>query len=182
MRTHYETKRLHLHVLTPDFCELVLHFYEKNRTFFAPYEPICPDSYYTNSYQYNTLLAEQQMFLEQKNVRFYLFEKEDPETIIGTISFSNITHGFFKSAITGYKLDARFQHQGYAFEAMQKGIEIMFYELKLHRLTAYIMKNNLPSIRLIEKLYFSYEGIATEYALIHGKWEDHLQYALINHL
>lgn len=182
MKTYYETNRLLLQVLTPDCCEAVLHFYKKNRTFFAPFEPSSPNSYYTNAYQYNTLLAEQQLFLEQKGVRFYLFKKERPKTIIGTISFSNITQGYLNHAILGYKLDARFQHQGYAFEALQKGIEIMFYELKLHRLTAYIMKNNIPSIRLIEKLYFSYEGIAAEYAFIHGKWEDHLQYALINHL
>ena len=126
MKTHYETSRLHLQVLTPDFCEAVLQFYETNRTFFAPYEPLCPESYYTASYQYSTLLTEQQMFLKQKGVRFYLFEKRDPETVIGTISFSNIMQGFFKSAITGYKLDARFQHQGYALEALQKGIKIMF--------------------------------------------------------
>lgn len=181
MKTHYETKRLILEVCMPDDCAKVLRFYKKNAAIFQPHEPLCPVNYYTETYQYNALMAEYHAFLEGKGVRFYLFEKQHPATVIGTISFTNRTHGFSQSAVTGYKLDANFQHRGYAFEALQKGIEIMFYEEQLHRLTAYIMPDNLPSVKLIQRLYFSYEGIAREYACIQGKWEDHCQYALIHH-
>ena len=57
----------------------------------------------------------------------------------------------------------------------------MFHEEYHHRLNAYVVPGNLPSIRLIERLSFSYEGIAREYAKIQGVWQDHLQYSLINH-
>lgn len=182
MQTHYETQRLVLQILTPDYCHEVLDFYKYNKKVFAPYEPHCPRQYYTADYQYNSLSCDYKAYLEQKGVRFYLFLKTNPSMIIGTISFCNISHGYASSAIVGYKLDARFQHQGYAFEALQKGIEILFYEENIHRITAYIMQTNTASLRLIQRLYFTYEGIAREYAMIQGKWEDHLQFSLISHL
>lgn len=182
MQTHYETDRLILEICTPDYCEEVLRFYKDNADIFQPHDPLCPANYYTAEYQYNALSVEYHAFLDKKGVRFYLFEKQNPTRIIGTISFTNRTHSFLDSAVVGYKLDKHYQHQGYAFEALKKGIEIMFYEEQLHRLVAYIMPGNQPSINLIQRLYFSYEGIAREYALIQGKWEDHCQYALINHL
>lgn len=182
MRTHYETERLILEICTPDYCEEVLRFYKENALIFRPQDPICPSNYYTAEYQYAALSVEYDAFLTQKGVRFYLFEKRHPGPIIGTISFTNRTNGYLSSAVTGYKLDQKYHHQGYAFEALQKGIEIMFYEEQLHRLCAYIMPSNQPSINLIQRLYFEYEGIAREYAQIQGKWEDHYQYSLINHL
>lgn len=182
MKAQYETQRLELKILTPDYCHEVLDFYQYNRRSFRPYEPRYPRSYYTADYQYKSLSFDYQAYLEQKGVRFYLFQKNDPDTIIGTISFSGITHGYTSSAVVGYKLDSRFRHQGYAFEALQKGIEILFYEEKIHRINAYIMQNNTASLRLIQRLYFTYEGIAREYAFIQGKWEDHLQFSLISHL
>lgn len=182
MQTHYETERLILEVCTPDRAYDVLRFYKKNFHIFQPYDPICPSNYYTEEYQYRSLAAEYSQFLEKKGVRFYLFESSHPDKIMGTISFNNITHGFTDNANIGYKIDEGYQHMGYATEAIKKGIEIMFTEENLHRLTAYIMQDNLPSINLIQRLDFSYEGIAREYACIQGQWTDHLQYSLINHL
>ncbi len=182
MYTHYETNRLILEICPPKWCYEVLRFYQDNRHIFEPYDPAYPERYYTAEYQYTTLQYEWKTFQEEKNIRFYLFEKKQPGRIIGTISFGNIIRGFVNSAVIGYKLDHRCQHRGYAFEALQKGIEIMFYEMKLHRITAYIIPDNIPSIKLIQRLYFTYEGTAREYALIHGKWMDHCQYSLINHL
>lgn len=181
MQTRYETNRLFLEICAPKWCYEVLRFYQDNKHIFEPYDPAYPAHYYTAEYQYNTLAYEYKMFLEQKSIRFYLFEKNNPNRIIGTISFGNIIRGFVGSTVIGYKLDQRYQHKGYAFESLQKGIEIMFYKENLHRITAYIMQDNVPSIKLIQRLYFSYEGIAKEYALIQGMWRDHYQYALINH-
>lgn len=181
MLTHYETKRLNLDILTPDDCLEVLDFYMRNQAIFQPYDPIAPQNYYTEQYQYHSLACEQEMFLKQQQVRYYLTKKECPQNIIGTISFTHMHRGYTSSAVIGYKLDETNQHQGYATEALKKGIEMMFYEEHYHRLNAYIVPSNLSSIRLAKRLAFSYEGIAREYAQIQGIWQDHLQYSLINH-
>jgi RimJ/RimL family protein N-acetyltransferase len=51
----------------------------------------------------------------------------------------------------------------------------------LHRLTAAIMPDNTRSIRLAERLGFTFEG--TMRALIHigGVWHDHHIYGMVNH-
>lgn len=182
MLTHYETQRLILEVCTPDMAGETLRFYKANQAIFQPYDPIPPSNYYTEEYQYNSLICDFNAYLEKKGVRFYLFEKKNPQHIIGTISFSNIMHGFLQSTVIGYKLDSQYHHQGYAYEALQKGIDIMFREEKLHRISAFIMPSNTASIKLVERLCFTYEGTALEYACIQGKWEDHRIYSLLNHI
>ena len=62
---------------------------------------------------------------------------------------------------------------------MELGITLMFYEVGLHRIEAYAMKDNTASIRLLDSLGFQYEGTCRQYARIRGRWEDHLLYSYI---
>ena len=80
----------------------------------------------------------------------------------------------------GYKLDKDEVNKGYVTEAIQKGIDIMFNELKLHRIEANIMPKNKCSLRVVEKLGFYNEGLAYKYLKINGKWEDHIHMVLLN--
>lgn len=45
---------------------------------------------------------------------------------------------------------------------------------------ANVMEDNKPSIRILEKLGFIYEGISNKILEVNGEWKDHLHYALIN--
>jgi len=49
----------------------------------------------------------------------------------------------------------------------------------MHRIGAYILPANQPSIKLVEKVGFKLEGIAKSYVQMKGKWIDHLCYAYI---
>jgi ribosomal-protein-alanine N-acetyltransferase len=113
-------------------------------------------------------------------VRFYVFLKDDPDRIIGTICFRDITRSIYDSCEVGYKFDERFWHHGYATEALIEGIDIMFGDLGLHRITACVMPGNTPSIRLLESLYFKCEGLLRQNARIQGEWADHYLYSLIH--
>ena len=113
-------------------------------------------------------------------VRFYVFLKDDPDRIIGTICFRDITRSIYDSCEVGYKFDERFWHHGYATEALIEGIDIMFGDLGLHRITACVMPGNTPSIRLLESLYFKREGLLRQNARIQGEWTDHYLYSLIH--
>lgn len=181
MQTYYETERLILKVLTPEYCHSVLRFYYRNQTFFRPYDPVYPPGYFTPVYQKIGLVYEYKSYLSGKSVRYYIFRKDSPHSIIGTVSFTNILYDMQKKATVGYKFDHQHQHHGYATESLQKGIEIMFSELGIHRLEAFIMPSNEPSRRLIKRLGFTYEGIALENLLIQNQWTDHEQYSLLSH-
>ena len=80
----------------------------------------------------------------------------------------------------GYKLDQHYIGQGYALEALEKAIDVVFDELGFHRIEALIHPKNEPSLHLIEKLGFEFEGIAKSCIRLNNKWTDHLRYALIN--
>lgn len=178
MLLQYETRRLILKVLGPDYSSDVLRFYLKDRELFEQYEADRSPNFYTEGHQRNILHCEYGLTLKLSQVRFYVFLKENPETIIGTVCLYDISNGYSRAEI-GYKFSSEHHHKGYATEAVEKLIDIAFSELNLHRLCARVQEDNLPSIRLLVGLGFEKEGICRDYLCLNGVWTDHLQYSLI---
>ena len=177
---YYETDRLILKTINKEYTPLVLSFYEENRDTFEPWEPARSMNFYTYSYQKASLSAEYNHMTEGKLLRLWAFSKSNPEDIVGCICFQNFLREPYQSCTLGYKVSYKYQHQGYAHECIEKGLEVIFGELHLHRIEAYIMPENETSRHVIEKLQFQPEGLAKSYARIHGTWRDHLRYVLHN--
>lgn len=180
MSTIHETSRLILSQLQRDSAAQVLDFYDKNRTIFERWEPKRADNFYTPAYQKASLSAEYHQTLEGKLLRFWVFLQDRPEEIIGSLCFQNFLKGPYQSCSLGYKFDPNYHHQGYAYESIKKGLEILFDKHPIHRVEAHIMPENLPSIRLIERLHFTYEGLSKSFASINDQWADHKRYSYIN--
>lgn len=178
MLLQYETRRLILKVLGPDYSNDVLRFYEKDRMLFEQYEANRSPNFYTENHQRTILQLEYGLALKLAQVRFYVFLKESPETIIGTVCLYDISSTYSRAEI-GYKFSSAFHHKGYASEAVEKLVDIAFSELNLHRLCAHVIEDNLPSIRLLVGLGFEKEGICRDYLCLNGLWSDHLQYSLV---
>ncbi len=178
MYFQYETERLKLELLGRDRCSEVLQFYQKNRKLFESYEGLKPNNFYTPGYQSEILKMEYQMALKGQGVRFFVRLKENGR-IIGTTSLQNLQGPPYQSGILGYRFDGDYHHQGYAFEAVSKLLMIGFQELNLKRVVAYVQRLNQSSLRLLQRLNFSYEGTARCFANIQGEWTDHDQYSLI---
>lgn len=181
MNFEYETEHLILKLLKPSIAsaQQVLDFYNKNRIVFERYEATRPDDFYTVAYHKSILTTEYNLALHQKCIRFWIYEKENPTHIIGTICFYNIIHAAYDRCETGYKFDPKYWHKGYAREAMSFGISLMFDDLSLHRIEAFVMEENVHSIRLLHDLHFQCEGICRKSIKIRGKWEDHMLFARI---
>ena len=126
------------------------------------------------------LIIETVKALNNESIRFYLFKKDEPKKIIGTISISNIIRGAFQSAFIGYKLDKEYINQGYITEGINEVIDYAFRKLNLHRIEVCIMPKNAPSLKIMQKLNFTPEGLAKNYLEINGSWQDHLRFSLIN--
>lgn len=177
-----ETERLYLiHPKLSDV-DLVLSFYEQNKEHFEPYEPKRSPNFYTLSYQRSVILAEIAKENTDSFLRFYLYLKSNPDTIIGSISVSEIKQSPFFSCVLGYKLDYQYCNHGYAFEALNKVMQYMITVHHIHRLEAYIMPVNLRSKQLIERLGFQFDGICTEYAIVGEQWENHERYTYLTSL
>lgn len=176
----YETERLYLKVLGREAAPMVLAFYIDNMNHFEPWEPTRSFNFYTLPYHKASLTAEHNQTLEGKLIRYWVFLKDNPSELIGSICFQNFLKEPYLSCILGYKFSHRYLHQGYAYEGIKKGIDIVFNEYRTHRIEAHIMQDNKPSLSLIEKLAFQYEGVSCSYARINGVWTDHMRYSLIN--
>ncbi|MEN8905845.1 MAG: GNAT family N-acetyltransferase [Clostridiales bacterium] len=176
----YKTKRLILKVLSEDDVNFVLDYYIRNREFLDEWEMKKDNSFYTTEVQKSNLQRDLKDYKEGRLLRFWIFKKEEKEKIIGSVAFSNIVRGAFLSCNLGYKSDLQEINKGFITEAVEKGIEIIFNEYKLHRIEANIMPKNKASFNVVEKLGFYNEGRAYKYLKINGNWEDHIHMVLLN--
>ena len=180
MLFQYETERLILKILKPNCADLVLDFYNRDLQLFEKYEtPRMPD-FYTVKYQYNVLRYEYNEAIKMSMVRFYVFRKENPSQIIGTVCLHDITRLSYQSCEIGYKFSSEFHHHGYAFEAIDCCLQIAFDELKLHKVNAFVCDDNLASILLLERVGFKREGLHREHLLLGGKWRNHYSYGILS--
>ena len=140
----------------------------RDQELFERFEPDRAEGFYTVNFQKQILSFEYNMAVQGTLFRFYVYEKSDPKRIIGTISFHHIVRGFSNSCEIGYKFSSEVHHRGYATEALTKVLEVIFYELQLHRVQAWVLPDNIPSIRLLNRVGFVFEGISRDYLFLHG--------------
>lgn len=175
-----ETERLVLRVLSSNHADEVLHFYEKNKNIFEKWEPSRVPTFYTNAFHCANLSLEFNQILQRKYLRYWIFEKSNPSTIIGSVCFHNLIGGPFQSCSISYKTDCNHLQKGYAFEASKAALDVIFKDYALHRVEAYISPDNTISQKLINKLGFVYEGVAYSSVKLLNQWQDHLRYSLTN--
>lgn len=178
MLFEYETDRLILQILKPTYAPIVLDFFNRDKELFEKYEIDRVPDFYTVKYQQKVLKYEYNMAMKLNLVRFYVFLKSDPTKIIGTVCLHNISPLFYSSCELGYKFSSEFHHQGFAQEAIRKCLEIAFFDLNLHRVTAIVNPENKSSTKLLSKLNFRQEGLLLDYLFLHGVWTDHALFAL----
>ncbi|MEX0859623.1 MAG: GNAT family protein, partial [Cucumibacter sp.] len=94
------------------------------------------------------------------------------------VTLSNIRRRAAQSANLGYWMSVKYAGRGLMTRAVGALLPFVFNELRLHRLEAACLPHNLASIRVLEKNRFRKEGLAENYLLINGKWQDHLLFAL----
>ena len=163
-----------------DASELV-SLHNRNREFFQRVSPLLPEAFYTEEYQKQRLQQALKKIDEGQLYAFGIFLKET-EKLIGDISLTQISRGDLQSCYTGFTLDKENNGMGYTTEALKLVVDYAFKELKLHRIEAGAMTDNIASIRVLEKVGFEKEGIAKENLKINGKWTDHQILAIINSL
>ena len=176
----FETERLIIQTSDPSLSEKLLNYYSENREFFEKHEPAWPEQYYTREYQRRILEMEVQNMEKRASAYYYYALKEEPERIIGSISFVRIRKEPYASTIFGYNLHEACQGHGYCTEACRAAIEDVLRFAHIHRIESRVLTDNQKSMNILERLGFVREG--TEYAgiLINGEFRDHFRYAWIN--
>ena len=176
------TERLLLKVLDASFAPVVLDYFTRNAEFRRPWAPAVDDYFLTLESQRMRLEGDWASIGRGHMLKLWLFDRSDIQrsSTIGFVSLSNIIRGAFLSCHLGYEIDGSVSNRGLMTEALRALIKVTFETLQLHRIEANIIPRNARSIRVVEKLGFSYEGLSPKYLKINGVWEDHGHYVVLN--
>ncbi len=96
------TNRLVLLSSVPSLAESVANFYQKNKNFLKPFEPLRPQEFYTAAFQQKELENNIEAANTGQLFRFWICKKEADSAIIGTVCLSNIVYKSFQSCFLGY--------------------------------------------------------------------------------
>ena len=117
----------------------------------------------------------------QQNARAGLglpFVIEYDGQLAGQLNVSSIAYGSLSSATIGYWVSERFAGKEATPTAVALATDHCFFGVGLHRMEICIRPENEPSLRVVEKLGFRYEGLRRRYIHINGDWRDHFCFGL----
>lgn len=110
---------------------------------------------------------------------FFLLINKETNKIIGECGY----HTWYRDhnrAEVFYKLtDDSDKRKGYLSEVLPFVLNYGFNVMKLHRIEALVANWNAPSVKLLQKNNFQFEGTLKEHYLVDGVFEDSDSYALI---
>jgi len=174
------TQRLVLGTPRPHQAQAMLDFVTRNRAHLQRWNPPEPEGMYTLPHWQQAIEKNTAAFAAGTAIRLWISPYDQPDTIIGSIGFSQIARGPFCACVMGYQIDAASEGKGLMSEALRAAIRYMFLEQGLHRIGANYRPENVRSGRLLAKLGFRIEGYARNYLFIDGDWRDHILTSVTN--
>ncbi|MEV5197479.1 GNAT family protein [Streptomyces sp. NPDC053720] len=151
----------------------------RSRAYMQPWEPVRPDSFYTEQGQRERLAALLADREAGRVMSWVLADEED--RAIGAFNLNAIVLGPFRSATFGYWVDVEYAGRGLATAAVRRICELARDELHLHRVEAGTVLDNIASQRVLVKCGFEQFGMAPRYLHINGEWRDHCLFQRILH-
>ena len=149
-----------------------------SKSFLVPWEPSwdassCTRRAYLRYFKNSNYLANM-----DRAYSFLIF-KTDDKTLLGGINLGNVRRGVSQSASLGYWIGAKHSRNGYMKEALKLLIPSLFIDLRLNRIEAATLEENVASKNLLKKIGFKKEGVLRKYLKINGTWRDHILYGLL---
>jgi ribosomal-protein-alanine N-acetyltransferase len=146
-----------------------------NRTWLRPWEATNPDGIVSYDMR-GTIRRLLQQHREGTGVPLVMLYEG---VICGQLNIWGIARGSLSSATIGYWVSERFAGRGITPTAVALATDLCFSDMRLHRMEICIRPENLPSLRVVQKLGFRYEGLRRRYIHIDGDWRDHHAFALV---
>ena len=114
----------------------------------------------------------------EPRTEFYLAVTLPDDDLIG---FARLALNGVRAGKLGYAIRADQWGKGYATDAARTLISYGFEQLSLHRISAAIGPDNDPSIALVRRLGFQYEGRIRDHVHTNGAWRDSLLFSILTH-
>jgi ribosomal-protein-alanine N-acetyltransferase len=148
-----------------------------NRKFFAPWDAVRPDAFYTAAGQLEAIGAALRSY-ESGQMMPHVIVQDG--RIVGRMNLNTIVRGAFQSGTLGYYVAEEYNGRGIAGRATGLMVAVGFEELNLHRIEANTLLHNVASQRVLLRNGFERFGTAPKYLRIAGEWQDHDQFHKIN--
>lgn len=114
---------------------------------------------------------------DNKAIRFSMIELKSNK-IIGTCGFNFIDFENAKAEI-GYDIAKAYWGKGFAPEGISALLKYAFETLELNRIEAKVEPANVNSIKVLQKLNFTFEGTLRQYEKSKGNFVDINMYSLL---
>jgi ribosomal-protein-alanine N-acetyltransferase len=151
---------------------------EKSRAFLTPWEPTWPADD-LRRYAFRARIRRYGDEIARDEAYPFLIFRQDDDVLLGGLTLGHIRRGVAQSATLGYWIGASFAGQGYMTRAARAVTAFAFSQLRLHRIEAACLSQNIASARLLGRCGFQREGYARSYLRINGTWQDHMLFALL---
>lgn len=150
----------------------------RSRAFLEPWEPLWPaDDLEKRAYRRRLSRWTREI---REGLTFpYFVCARDGGALLGGVTLAQVRRGVTQAGTIGYWMGEPHAGRGFMSEAVGVLAGHAFGTLGLHRLEAACLPENGPSIRLLEKVGFTDEGLARAYLCIAGRWRDHILWGLL---
>lgn len=165
-------------LITVDDAPSLVELLRANREFLAPYEPQRTERFYTEQGQRESI--ENLLRNHAEGTQLPRVILDESGEVVGRVTLNEIVRGPFLSCRIGYWLSAAANGRGLATRAVAEMVRVAFEELRLHRIEAGTLPDNLRSQRVLERNGFARFGLAPEYLKIAGAWRDHVMFQRLN--
>jgi ribosomal-protein-serine acetyltransferase len=108
-------------------------------------------------------------------VRFAIRDKQSRE-LLGVVGLDSCVH-LHRSCELGYWLKRDATGRGIMTEAARACVDFALHRMGVHRIRCAAATDNYPSLRVISRLGFKFEGIARQAEFVGSRWLDHAVFA-----
>ena len=152
----------------------------ESRDFLTPWEPTWPDDDLTRAAFRRRLRRQNEEISRDESFSFLIFDSAS-HAMLGGLTLGGVKRGVAQAATLGYWMGAPHAGKGRMTRAVAVATRYGFATLRLHRIEAACLPQNIASMTLLERNGFLREGLARAYLKIDGAWRDHVLYALLEH-
>lgn len=150
----------------------------RSRAFLEPWEPLWPEDDLEKSAFRRRLKRYANEIRDGIAYPWFVFDAAT-DTLLGGVTLAQVRRGVTQTGTVGYWMGESHAGRGVMTEAVGLVARFAFNTQRLHRLEASCLPENRRSIRLLEKVGFTREGVARRYLCIAGTWRDHLLWGLL---
>lgn len=115
-----------------------------------------------------------------RSFNLFLMIEKTSEKIIGRCGLHNWNREHRRAEI-GYNMeDENYKKKGLMTETVQAVIDYGFNKMNLHRMEALVGRENVPSLKLMEKFQFKKEGVLREHYYRNDVFEDSVMFSRLH--